>query len=315
MSIYLEHGNVLVIGDIMLDEYLFGDAYRISPEAPVPVVLVKKIERVLGGAGNVVNNLAGLDANVFVAGVIGNDNTGRSILKLLTDLNVNVNAIIKDSSKPSTLKTRVVAQTQQVIRIDKEKTDPIDKQNLMLILEKIETYKDEFDSIIISDYDKGVVTPELVSNIVDNFSDKFIAVDPGGKTVDNYTKYHGVNVLTPNKQEASIASGINIIDNETMEQAANELFNQTKAEGLLITCGKDGMVLFSNNEVEYIRSEAKEVYDVSGAGDTVISIFTIAHSCGFTLKDSAYMANAAAGIVVGKLGTVSITRDELDDVL
>lgn len=315
MSVYLEYSNILVIGDIMLDEYLFGDAHRISPEAPVPVVLVKKTKRVLGGAGNVVNNLIGLETNVFVAGLIGDDRIGNLLLKLLTETDANTDAIVKDSSRVSTLKTRLMAQTQQVVRIDREKTDPIDKQNLMLILKKMEMYRDKFDSIIISDYGKGVVTAELVSNIVNNFGDKFIAVDPGEKMVDDYTKYYGVNILTPNKQEASLASGINIIDNETMAQAANEIFNQTEAESLLITRGKDGMALFSGSNVTHIYSEAREVYDVSGAGDTVIAAFVAAHSSGFSLKNSARIANAAAGIVVGKLGTASITRKELNSVL
>lgn len=315
MSVYLKYGNVLVVGDIMLDEYLYGDVYRTSPEAPVPIVLVDKTKHVLGGAGNVVSNLVGLGINVFVAGLVGDDNTGKLILELLTRFGTNTDAIVKDPSRPSILKTRVVAQTQHVVRIDREKANPIDKQNLMFMLEKIETYKNKFDSIIISDYDKGVVTAELVSNIVDNFKDKFIAVDPGGKTINDYTKYRGVNILTPNRKEASLVSGINIVDDETMAKAAKKIFNQTETEHLLITCGKNGMVLFDTDSVVNIQSEAIEVYDVSGAGDTVIATFTAAYSSGFSSRDSAYIANVAAGIVVGKLGTVSITRKELDCVL
>lgn len=315
MSLYLKNSNILVIGDIMLDEYWFGNTYRISPEAPVPIVSVERAKYVLGGAGNVVNNLAGLGTNVFVAGLIGNDSIGKSILKLLIDFGVDINSVIKDSSRISTIKTRVIAQTQQMIRIDREKIKPIDKRNLMLILESIETYRNNFDSIIISDYGKGVVTPELVSVIVDNFDDKFIVVDPGGKTIDDYTKYRGVDVLTPNKQEASLASGIDIVNNETMRQAANKIFNQTNAKSLLITCGEDGMVLFDGKEMVHICSKAIEVYDVSGAGDTVIATFTTAYSCGFSLKDSAHIANVAAGVVVGKLGTSPITIEELRPAL
>lgn len=315
MPICLEHSNVLVVGDLMLDEYLLGDTHRISPEAPVPVFLVEDTKQVLGGAGNVVNNLIGLGAKVFVAGLIGNDVAGEIILKQLMGTGANTSAVIRNSSRLSTIKTRVLAQTQQIVRIDREKTNPIDKSDLMLILESIQAYKSKFNSIIISDYAKGVITPELVSYVVENFKDKFIAVDPGGKTIDDYTKYKGVNILTPNIKEASLVSDIDVVDVKTMVHAAQEIFKQTKTESLLITCGEGGMVLFSGNDIIKISSVAMEVFDVSGAGDTVIATLTAAHSCGFSLKESAHIANSAAGVVVGKLGTASITIDDLNNAL
>lgn len=303
--------RVLVIGDLMIDEYVWGDVTRISPEAPVPVVHVKREEMTLGGAGNVVNNLITLGAKVFVGGVIGNDPRGKMLLDLFVEIGADVSGIFVDPNRPTIRKTRIIASNQQMLRIDREIKSDVSEEILASIVRFVNEKLSEIDIVIISDYGKGVVTTNLLKRIIPVIrgAQKPIIADPKGL---DFTKYCGVSVLTPNKKEAAQASGVEIIDQLTLEKSAKKLLAMNCSESLLITCGPEGMVLFEkNNEPVYIKAEAREVYDVSGAGDTVVAVLGLALATGASLTDAASVANTAAGIVVGKVGTATVTKQEL----
>ncbi len=303
--------RVLVIGDLMLDEYLWGKVDRISPEAPVPVVAVEKESHTLGGAGNVINNLSAMGAKVFAMGIVGTGQAGRDVLKKLEALSVDVTGVIREPDRPTTRKTRIIASSQQMLRIDREIRRRISAHTLEALTRIIAGYINKMDLVIISDYDKGLVTRELVARIVElaKKSDVMTLADP--KSMD-FSKYMGVTVLTPNKKEAAIAAGIRIQTPEEMEEAAEKLMALAGLEKLLITCGKAGMVLYETGKPAVaIASKARQVFDVSGAGDTVISLLGLGLASGATFKSAAGLANLAAGIVVAKVGTATASIDEL----
>ncbi|MDO9566237.1 MAG: D-glycero-beta-D-manno-heptose-7-phosphate kinase [Candidatus Desulfaltia sp.] len=306
-----EKCNILVVGDLMVDEYLWGNVDRISPEAPVQIVSVKEENSTLGGAGNVVNNLIALGAKVSLAGVIGSDRYGHLLLAKLNELGVNTDGVIEEPERPTTRKTRIIANNQQVLRIDRETKKDISQQTLDIILNYIESVMPEVDLVLISDYGKGLITTALLSSLtsVVKKHKKISIADPKGR---DFLKYSGVSLLTPNKKEAAIASGIEIVDESTLIKAGNRLLKAAKINNLLITCGKNGMVLFEHNKKPYyISAQTRQVFDVSGAGDTVIAVLGLVIASGASFAKAASIANTAAGIVVSKVGTSTVSKNEL----
>lgn len=307
--------RVLVIGDLMIDEYLWGDVDRISPEAPVQVVAVKKEEFTLGGSGNVVNNLVALGAGVFVAGVIGTGRNGNMLLKKFGDIGAETGGVIQENGRPTTRKTRVIAANQHVLRIDRETKKEVSDQIFKKITRFIRKTIPEMDVVLVSDYGKGLITKALMAEIVEaaDKHKKITIADPKGL---DYSKYSGVTLITPNRKEAALASGIDITDEITLIEAGTKILENVNVGKLLVTCGKDGMVLFERKKKPYmIRAEARQVYDVSGAGDTVIAVLGLCVASGASFKDGASVANSAAGIVVGKVGTATVSAAELSSSL
>ena len=307
--------GVLVVGDLMLDEYVWGDVERISPEAPVQIVSVRREDYTLGGAGNVVNNLAALGAKVSVAGVIGDRSDGDRLLRRFNELGVDAGGVVREKGRLTTRKTRVIAANQHVLRIDRESKKDISSQTLATITEFAEDKIPCADAVLISDYGKGLLTRTLLKRITEfaGVHGKITLADPKGL---DFSKYSGVTLLTPNKKEAGLASGIEISRETDFLEVGNKILEKSEAENLLITCGKDGMLLFEGNNTPYeISAQARQVYDVSGAGDTVASVMGLALASGLSLREGAVLANAAAGIVVGKMGTATVSKAELNTAL
>ena len=305
--------KVLVVGDLILDEFLWGDVSRISPEAPVPVVWVKKESFMPGGASNVANNLSALGANVHLVGVVGDDERGAILKGELEQKGVNTAGIITDDSRPTILKTRVVAQHQQVVRIDKERVDPLNAGIVAKLVRYIESIIKDIDAIIIEDYGKGVITPALLSKVVPlaKRHNKIISVDP---KEENFKYYRGISVITPNNHEASKAVGFKIKDEATLVKAGETLLKKLNCKIALITLGENGMAVFQKSKpMKQIPTVAQEVFDVSGAGDTVIASYTLSLAAGADPIMAAHIANCAAGIVVGKVGIAVVTPNELLD--
>jgi D-beta-D-heptose 7-phosphate kinase/D-beta-D-heptose 1-phosphate adenosyltransferase len=303
--------RLLVVGDLMIDEYVWGDVDRISPEAPVQVVAVNNEEYTLGGSGNVINNLAALGAEVSVLGVIGAGRNAKQLLSKLSSLGSDTAGIIQENNRPTTTKTRIIAEHQQVLRIDRETKKNISPESFASIIAMAEKLIPEVDVVLVSDYGKGMITRELVARLVKLSGDngKIIIADPKGM---DFSKYAGVSLLTPNKKEASMASGVEIVDRNSLTSAGTILLEKSGIERLLITCGKDGMILFDPGREPYtISTRAREVYDVSGAGDTVVAVLGLGIAAGLSFKESVALANTAAGIVVGKVGTATVSRKEL----
>lgn len=307
--------NILVVGDLMIDEYLWGEVDRISPEAPVQVVSIKKEDFALGGAGNVVNNVAALGAKVSAVGVIGTGINGQLLLNKFNKLGVDTKGIIQEPARPTTQKTRIIASNQHVLRIDRETEKDISNQTFEEITSFIENKIPDVDVILISDYGKGLITKKLLTRVIASAQKhkKMTIADPKGL---DFSKYSGVSLLTPNKKEASLATGIEIVNESTLAEAGHKILHTFGPDNLLITCGKDGMVLFGPNRKPYkVKAKAKQVYDVSGAGDTVLAVLGLAIASGISFKNGASLANTAAGIVVGKVGTATVTRQELASAL
>ena len=303
--------KLLVVGDLMLDEYVWGDVTRISPEAPVPIVKVNKENFMPGGASNVANNIVTLGGKAILVGVIGSDGRGEILKKTLKDKGVDIGGVISDISRPTTLKTRVIAYHQQVVRIDKEKTDPLSSKVLSKVIDYVRRKLEDVDSLIIEDYGKGVIIPQLLDKVVSmaRAKNKLIIVDP---KEENFSFYKGITGITPNQHEASCAVGFAIKDEETLNKAGFKLLNKLGCKVVVITLGERGMRVFERRKRSvHIPTVAQEVFDVSGAGDTVIGTFTLSLSCGAEPIVAAHIANCAAGIVIGKLGTAVVTKDEL----
>lgn len=302
--------GVLVIGDLMVDRYIRGKVTRISPEAPVPVVEVSEENLLLGGATNVANNILSLGGKVFITGVIGNDNMGRVLMRLLKEKGINTGGVMTVRERPTTVKTRIYAHDQQVVRFDRETKSEIDNATVSMILDYIKRCLPQIKAIILSDYCKGVITRKLVAKLLKITGSKiFVSADP---KIGHFDYYSGVSLITPNIQEASFGSGINIVDEQSLVNAGKNLLKKLRCRAILITRGSEGMTLFEKSgKVTHIPTYAKEVYDVTGAGDTVIASFSLCHSAGAVLADSARFANHAAGIVVGETGTAVVTQEEI----
>lgn len=303
--------KILVIGDIMMDRFIWGRVSRISPEAPVPVVLVEKETFLLGGAANVVNSVHSLGGKVTLCGVVGDDEMGQRIIKELMEMGIGVNGVFVEQGRQTTVKTRVVAHQQQLVRIDRETTDSTKILTLRNLSEFLETNIDGFDGIILSDYGKGLLTRELIRITIRRAREakKFILVDPKQK---NFFFYKGATVVTPNTAEASVASGIPITDLSSLKKVGKMLLKRLRCDVLVITRGEEGMAIFEpNQEPVLVPTVGKEVFDVTGAGDTVIGTMALALGTRAGVIDAARLANYAAGIVVGKVGTATVNRQEL----
>jgi D-beta-D-heptose 7-phosphate kinase/D-beta-D-heptose 1-phosphate adenosyltransferase len=304
--------RILVVGDIVLDHYIWGRVSRISPEAPVPVVNVTKESLLLGGATNVVQNIHALGGSVTVCGVIGTDEAGNQLQHLLHSQKISTDGLIVEPSRPTTIKTRIIAHSQQVVRFDRETKDRINKDTHQRLFEFVKRrIADGLDAIVLSDYCKGVVTKELVKDIV-RLAKKnriIVSVDP---KVSHFGMYSGATILTPNANEASIGSKIEIQDEQSLLRAGTSLLKKLRCAAVLITRGEHGMSLFEHGgKVTHIPTVAREVYDVTGAGDTVISALTLAMATGASMLDAARISNYAAGIVVGIVGTATVKPEEL----
>jgi len=308
-----KHVKILIIGDIMLDRYVWGKVERISPEAPVPVVKVEKEECKLGGSANVLNNIISAGGKAELCGVIGDDLNGEKILEILKGKNVSTDGIIIEKNRISTVKTRIIGNHQQIVRIDREDDKGIFKSTFKkfqkYLLERIK----DFDAIIISDYGKGMIfkeTFEFIINLAKKFN-KIVNIDPKNQ---NMGIYREATLLTPNLQEASFAAGVPI-NMDNLKNVGKNLLDKFKSEYLVITLAEKGMAVFSkfSDGFFHIPTIARNVYDVTGAGDTVISILTMGMCAGFNIVDSAKLANTAAGIVVTKLGADVVTPEELKE--
>ena len=301
--------NILVIGDLMVDHYLWGNCDRISPEAPVQIVDVQKEQFLMGGAGNVINNLLVLGANVGVCSVIGDDESGDFLQKTLGQKGVRKEGLTIQKDRKSTKKSRIIASHQQIVRVDKENKEDISKDSEELILLRVKIIIDFYDLILLSDYAKGVLTPHLTQELIKlaNEKKKMILIDPKGS---DYTKYKNATLITPNKQEASIATNIKIIDDESLEKAGKKLKDELNLKYALITLSEDGMAFFDKTMIK-IPTIAREVFDVTGAGDTVLASLGFALSKKKSINEACYFANAAAGVVVGKLGSATISQEEI----
>jgi len=306
--------RVIVIGDIIMDEYIWGDVSRISPEAPVPVVDVEHETKTLGGASNVIYNMATLGARPVLCGVIGDDRTGRQILNKVDQMGLKTDGMVVEPGHPTSIKTRIVAHNQQVVRFDRESKKNIGPESIEKILDFIGKNLDTIDAIVISDYGKGVISAPLMKGLRDlvrqaSEGSIIIAVDP--KT-GNFEYYHEVDVITPNHHEAGSYCGFEIYDDDTLTQAGRKMLDELKCRSVLITQGKDGVTLFENGgEITHIPTVAKKVFDVTGAGDTVIGTFSLGLASGLDLKSAAVLSNFAAGIVVGEVGTSTVSAEEL----
>ena len=296
--------RLLVVGDVMLDRYWFGDTHRISPEAPVPVVQVGKVDERLGGAANVARNVAALGGHATILGVIGDDEPGQRVTQLLKASGVD-SQLELDSKVPTIVKLRVIARQQQLIRLDFE--EPPSDKTLARKLERFEKSLADADVVILSDYGKGAL--DQVSLMIEQAraQKKVILVDPKG---EDYEKYRGATVLTPNRSELRQVVG-RWSSEEDLTKKAQDLRRSLNLQALLLTRSEEGMSLFTDAGVSYVKAQASEVFDVSGAGDTVIATLAVALAAKWPLEKAMALANRAGGIVVGKLGTATVTSEEL----
>jgi D-beta-D-heptose 7-phosphate kinase/D-beta-D-heptose 1-phosphate adenosyltransferase len=307
--------NVFVIGDIILDEYIWGDVSRISPEAPVPVVEVRNETKRLGGAANVVHNIISLGGKSILCGVIGEDNTGSELIEMLKDLGLTTDGILADTDRHTSIKTRVVAQSQQVVRFDRETRRSLDPLKTGKLLEYLKKRIGNIDAVIVADYGKGVISPQLMKGLRDLLAGSriILAVDP--KT-DHFEYYKGIDVITPNHHEAGAYCRFEIVDEETLIKAGRKMLDDLDCKSVLITQGKEGMTLFEKDQEPcHIPTIARKVFDVSGAGDTVISTLCLGLASGMDRKSAAVISNFASGIVVGEVGTSVVTAEELKNVI
>ncbi len=303
--------RIVVLGDLMLDEFIWGRVRRISPEAPVPVVEVERQTLALGGAGNVVSNLVALGAAPSPIGVVGDDIDAERLRYAFRTLQVGVAGLIADSSRPTTVKTRIIAHNQQVVRADRESRAAIDDVIENLVVERFESEIESADAVVVSDYNKGLLTARLLGRTLGAARKRglIVCLDP---KLRSFNHYQPVTVITPNNQEASEAAGLPIEDESSLTEAGRKLLSSIDCRAVLVTRGEEGMSLFlDDGRVTHIPTVAREVYDVTGAGDTVIATLAVALAAGASLEEAAVLANHAAGVVVAKVGTASLTREEL----
>ena len=301
--------KILVIGDLMIDHYLWGSCERISPEAPVQVINVGDESMSLGGAGNVINNLNALGAQVDVISVIGNCETSGKLKALLANIKVNTKYLITQNKRITTKKTRIISSQQQVVRYDHENTDEISDESQKSILASFEKLVSNYDAVLLSDYGKGVLTIELTQSLIAiaNNKNKKVLVDPKGL---DYSKYRGSYLLTPNKKEASEATKINITDDASLTKAITQLKTEYDLDVSLITLSEQGVAIY-DDKLRVHPTVSREVFDVTGAGDTVLASLGFALACGYKIDAAVEFANLAAGVVVGKIGSAIATLNEI----
>ncbi len=298
----------------MIDRFWWGDVTRISPEAPVPVVKLEKTSLVGGGAANVAANVAGLGAQAFLVGVVGDDEEANFIPELLRRSNVSEKFVVKSPHRQTTVKTRIIAQGQQIARLDQESKDGLNADEESEVWGNIENILGKVDVIIISDYAKGVLTDSLLTRLITtaNKINKIVLVDPKGK---NFTKYKNASILTPNLSEVLEGYKLENFEEEFAEKLSRKIISELNLDALLVTQGEDGMSLFEKNKQRrYLKASARDVYDVTGAGDTVIACLAVAIGSGMNLIESAKFANRAAGLVVEHIGTTPISLEMLNNL-
>ncbi len=308
----IQRPRILVLGDLMLDEFIWGNVHRISPEAPVPVVKVSSESSFPGGAANVARNIAEFGGKVVIGGMIGEDKQGEQLLSLLQDSGITTDAVLTVPGFNTIVKTRVIAKHQQIVRVDRERKRKVDQQEIDKLMHKINSIIQDIDAIIIEDYGKGFITQPLVDNVI-NLAEqnmKIVAIDPNP---NNPLDWAGSTIVKPNRREAFASIGLPFDENEhDLVDIGKVLLEKWRIHSLLITLGEEGMMLFDPPDDPYhIPTRAKEVFDVSGAGDTVIAFYTMAIAAGLRGIEAAELANHAAGVVVGKIGTATVTADEL----
>lgn len=307
--------SVLVVGDLILDHYVMGKVSRISPEAPVPVVHVESESIRLGGAANVYNNIIALGGKAHLCGVIGADESGRQLTKELGSSRTGIGGIVIDRDRPTTRKSRVIAHNQQIVRYDIEGRNELKASLRQKIVQYMESTLRELSCVVVSDYAKGVVSAALMSEITRLAALRKVPVIVDPK-VEHFNFYKGVTVITPNHLEATQASGMHGNDNQTINEAGAIIRQRLGCQSVLITRGEKGMSLYEGDGASWhIPTKARQVYDVTGAGDTVISTLALALSVGASIKNSATLANYAAGIVVGMVGTATVTPKQLSEAL
>jgi D-beta-D-heptose 7-phosphate kinase/D-beta-D-heptose 1-phosphate adenosyltransferase len=312
------NARILVVGDLMLDQFVWGHVRRISPEAPVPVVEFARESFMPGGAANVARNLTALQVPTELFGMVGHDDTARKLKQLLIDQQVVCDGVIGDRSRPTSIKTRIIAHHQQMVRVDRESTAPLTSKNLRRLLGAIEDRIEQTDAVIVGDYGKGVVTQEMLDAIRQICHERgvWLSLDP--KPV-NGLNLEGLSLITPNRKEAFELAGLHDslrpakpLEDESLLETADIILERLHPALLLITLGDQGMLLCRRGEKHFhIPTVAQEVFDVSGAGDTVIGSFTMAIAGGASPREAAIISNHCAGVVVGKLGTATLTREEL----
>lgn len=306
----LKSPKILVVGDLMLDHYILGDCSRVSPEAPVQVVEVKKEQNRLGGACNVAHNLIALGAEVELCGVVGKDRAGESLLKSAKELGVGVELVYEDAQRQTTQKSRILVSNQQILRVDRENRENLSSEVLERMFGLVEKKIAEFDGVILSDYGKGVLSEEMTQRLIAlaNKHNKIILCDPKGS---DYSKYKNATLLTPNKKEAKEATGIEIDNPEKLLLALQALSSKCNLTYPLITLSEDGIGILENGELKIFPTLAQEVYDVTGAGDTVISALCYALAQGKSIDEACKFANSAAAVVVAKVGSATATQEEI----
>jgi D-beta-D-heptose 7-phosphate kinase/D-beta-D-heptose 1-phosphate adenosyltransferase len=301
--------NIVVLGDVMLDEFLWGKARRISPEAPVPVVEIVREEYRLGGAANVVANIRALGGTALPVGVVGNDHGAERVIELMQQLGIDTSSVVRDG-RPTTLKTRILAHKQQIVRADREQRAALCSETNRVVADVFINRLKNAHAVVVSDYDKGVVNRELMAEVLPRARDMKVPVflDP---KVHHADYYKPITMITPNQAEAELLTGIQINDTTSLEEAGRRLRAQLQCEYALITRGEEGMSLFNEKSSHHLPTFAREVFDVTGAGDTVIATLALARAGGASMEEAAILANHAAGIVVGKVGTSTVNQAEL----
>jgi D-beta-D-heptose 7-phosphate kinase/D-beta-D-heptose 1-phosphate adenosyltransferase len=310
----LRGATVVVVGDVMLDEYVWGVVKRISPEAPVPVVEVQSRSHAAGGAANVAAGIIALDGQAFLGGVVGEDEAARGLRDALAAAGVDASDLVVDGSRPTTSKTRVIAHSQQVVRTDYEEIAPLSATIEAAVLERVRERVGQADAVVLSDYRKGVVSEVVARGVIDAAAaaGKPVVVDPKGL---NYARYRGATVITPNADDAAKTANVHIESEDDLLEAARRLSEACDGAALLVTRGAAGMSLFRGDSRFDVPTQARDVYDVTGAGDTVVALLAIALGRAWPLEEAVTLANAAAGVVVGKIGTSTVTLEELADGL
>jgi rfaE bifunctional protein kinase chain/domain len=307
--------RILVVGDVMLDEFVFGSVQRISPEAPVPIVEITGRRFAPGGAANVASNVAALGAPALLAGVTGDDEAADGFHRLLDSATLDTTAVLRDPARPTSCKSRIVAAGQQIVRIDHESRAPLPEAVEQSLIGAVVTALHGADACVVSDYGKGVVSARLVATLVAEAAAKEIPVlvDPKGH---DYRKYHGVSLITPNLKEAELAAAHPIANDDDMIQAAARIMETAHCAALLITQGASGMTLFRGGHPPlHSAALAHQVFDVTGAGDTVVAMLALGMACGLTIDEAMLLANVAAGIVVEKPGTATVSLHEISDLM
>lgn len=305
--------KVVVLGDVMLDEFVWGDVTRISPEAPVPVVDIRRESVHLGGAANVLANLVSLGAKAIVVGVVGKDTAAERLRKSLREVSSGQDDfLVVDENRTSTIKTRIIAHNQLVVRADREMRTPVNGQTEKRIIQKLKDALSDADALVVSDYDKGVVTPAILAEILPLAYERVpVLIDP---KIRNFSSYRPATLVTPNHHEALRITNLEADTNDGLREAGTKIRSQLKCDAVLITRGDRGMMLQTSDDCTvFVATAAREVYDVTGAGDTVIATLAAALAAGAELLEAAMLANNAAGIVVAKLGTATANANELID--